>query len=116
MTMRVLMLGWEFPPFITGGLGTACAGLTKSLVNAGTEVTFVLPKSVGPDSASHVRLVTPRGITEPLQNTVAATSASAALSTIALPSARQPQAITPSASFAAEAAVNTSRRGFVRIG
>ncbi len=116
MTMRVLMLGWEFPPFITGGLGTACAGLTKSLVNAGTEVTFVLPKSVGPDSASHVRLVTPRGITEPLQNTVAATSASAALSTIALPSARQPQAITPSASFAAEAAVNTSRSGFVRIG
>ncbi len=116
MTMRVLMLGWEFPPFITGGLGTACAGLTKSLVNAGTEVTFVLPKSVGPDSASHVRLVTPRGITEPLQNTVAAPSASAALSAIAVPSAPQPQAITPSASFAAEAAANTSRSGFVRIG
>ena len=116
MTMRVLMLGWEFPPFITGGLGTACAGLTKSLVNAGTEVTFVLPKSVGPDSASHVRLVTPRGITEPLQNTVAAPSASAALSAIAVPSAPQPQAITPSASFAAEAAVNTARSGFMRIG
>ena len=114
--MRVLMLGWEFPPFITGGLGTACAGLTKSLVNAGTEVTFVLPKSVGPDSASHVRLVTPRGITEPLQNTVAAPSASAALSAIAVPSAPQPQAITPSASFAAEAAVNTARSGFMRIG
>ena len=116
MTMRVLMLGWEFPPFITGGLGTACAGLTKSLVNAGTEVTFVLPKSVGPDSASHVRLVTPRGITEPLQNTVAAPSASAALSAIAVPSAPQPQAITPSASFAAEAGANTSRSGFMRIG
>ncbi len=115
MTMRVLMLGWEFPPFITGGLGTACAGLTKSLVNAGTEVTFVLPKSVGPDSASHVRLVTPRGITEPLQKTVAAPSASAALSAIAVPSAPQPQAITPSASLAAEAAANTSRSGFVRI-
>ncbi len=113
--MRVLMLGWEFPPFITGGLGTACAGLTKSLVNAGTEVTFVLPKSVGPDSASHVRLVTPRGITEPLQKTVAAPSASAALSAIAVPSAPQPQAITPSASLAAEAAANTSRSGFVRI-
>ncbi len=64
--MRVLMLGWEFPPFITGGLGTACAGLTKSLVQGGAEVTFVLPKSVGPESASHVRLVTPRGITEPI--------------------------------------------------
>ena len=29
--MHVLMLGWEFPPFITGGLGTACHGLTKAL-------------------------------------------------------------------------------------
>ena len=116
MTMRVLMLGWEFPPFITGGLGTACAGLTKSLVNAGTEVTFVLPKSVGPDSASHVRLVTPRGITEPLQKTVAAPSASAALSAIAVPSAPKPQAITPSASFASEAAASTARSGFMRIG
>jgi len=116
VTMRVLMLGWEFPPFITGGLGTACAGLTKSLVNAGTEVTFVLPKSVGPDSASHVRLVTPRGITEPLQKTVAAPSASAALSAIAVPSAPKPQAITPSASFASEAAASTARSGFMRIG
>ncbi|MEI6274080.1 MAG: glycogen/starch synthase, partial [Phycisphaerae bacterium] len=31
MGRRVLMLGWEFPPFITGGLGTACYGLTKAL-------------------------------------------------------------------------------------
>jgi hypothetical protein len=29
--MRVLMLGWEFPPYISGGLGTACYGLTKGL-------------------------------------------------------------------------------------
>ncbi len=29
--MRVLMLGWEFPPFISGGLGTACHGLTRAL-------------------------------------------------------------------------------------
>ena len=27
--MRVLMFGWEFPPHITGGLGTACFGMTK---------------------------------------------------------------------------------------
>ncbi len=44
--MRVLMLGWEFPPFITGGLGTACYGLTKALSRRQTDVTFVLPKSV----------------------------------------------------------------------
>ena len=29
--MRVLMFGWEFPPHITGGLGTACFGMTKGL-------------------------------------------------------------------------------------
>lgn len=28
---RVLMLGWEFPPKITGGLGVACAGLAGAL-------------------------------------------------------------------------------------
>ena len=58
--MRVLMLGWEFPPFITGGLGTACYGLTKGMERAGVAVTFVLPKSVDESHASHVRLVSPR--------------------------------------------------------
>ncbi|MBL9147148.1 MAG: glycosyltransferase [Phycisphaerae bacterium] len=57
---RVLMLGWEFPPFITGGLGTACYGLTKALDRAGVKVTFVLPKSVEETHASHVDLVSPR--------------------------------------------------------
>lgn len=56
------MLGWEFPPFITGGLGTACFGLTKALDRAGVEVTFVLPKSVDDSTASHVRLVSPQQI------------------------------------------------------
>ncbi len=41
--MKVLMLGWEFPPFISGGLGTACYGLTKAMSRQGTEITFVLP-------------------------------------------------------------------------
>lgn len=41
--MKVLMFGWEFPPFNTGGLGTACYGLTKGLNKKGTEVIFVLP-------------------------------------------------------------------------
>ncbi len=44
--MRVLMLGWEFPPFISGGLGTACYGLTKALSQRQTDVTFVLPKTI----------------------------------------------------------------------
>ncbi len=57
--MRVLMLGWEFPPFITGGLGTACYGLTKALSRRQTQIMFVLPKTVGSDFAeeSHIRLL-----------------------------------------------------------
>lgn len=43
--MKVLMFGWEFPPFKSGGLGTACHDLTKGLTNQGIEVTFVMPKA-----------------------------------------------------------------------
>jgi len=38
------MLGWEFPPFISGGLGTACYGLAKAIGNEGTDILFVLPR------------------------------------------------------------------------
>ncbi|MEM8875518.1 MAG: glycosyltransferase [Planctomycetota bacterium] len=41
---RVFMLGWEFPPLISGGLGTACHGLTKALAEQRVDVTFVLPR------------------------------------------------------------------------
>ncbi len=41
--MRVLMLGWEFPPHISGGLGTACYGITRGLREKGTEIVFILP-------------------------------------------------------------------------
>lgn len=44
--MRVLMFGWEFPPFNSGGLGTACLGLTKALSRQGHEITFMLPKQL----------------------------------------------------------------------
>jgi glycogen synthase len=42
--MRILMLGWEFPTHITGGLGTACNGLTSALDALGHEVIFVHPQ------------------------------------------------------------------------
>lgn len=42
--MRVLMFGWEFPPSISGGLGTACFGITRGLTELGQEVIFVLPR------------------------------------------------------------------------
>jgi glycogen(starch) synthase len=57
--MRVFMLGWEFPPFISGGLGTACYGLTKALDLLGIAVTFVLPRMVSSKYATHVKLLTP---------------------------------------------------------
>jgi len=44
MSIRVFMLGWEFPPFISGGLGTACYGLTRAMDRLGIRITFVLPK------------------------------------------------------------------------
>ena len=43
--MKVLMLGWEFPPFKSGGLGTYLYGFTKSLAAKGTNITFVMPST-----------------------------------------------------------------------
>lgn len=60
--MRILMLGWEFPPFIAGGLGTACYGLTKALDRLQHEVIFILPRPVERSQASHVRLLSPEAI------------------------------------------------------
>lgn len=40
------MFGWEFPPYNSGGLGTACYGLTKALSRANVSVVFVLPKKL----------------------------------------------------------------------
>ncbi len=48
--MKVLMFGWEFPPMSSGGLGTACYGLTKGLSSKGIEITFVLPYSSESDA------------------------------------------------------------------
>jgi glycogen synthase len=58
--MRVFMLGWEFPPFISGGLGTACYGLTKAMSAIGTDILFVLPRPVTTPFSTHLRLVSPR--------------------------------------------------------
>jgi glycosyltransferase involved in cell wall biosynthesis len=56
--MKILMFGWEFPPHITGGLGTACYGLTKGLsAIEGCEVIFVVPKVWGDEESNSFRLV-----------------------------------------------------------
>lgn len=57
------MLGWEFPPFISGGLGTACYGLTKAMSKLGLEITFVLPRMIRAGNMStHINLRTPGDI------------------------------------------------------
>lgn len=55
--MRVLMFGWEFPPYISGGLGTACLGLTKGLAHHGTEILFVLPRLDSGEEGGHLTLL-----------------------------------------------------------
>jgi glycosyltransferase involved in cell wall biosynthesis len=55
--MKILMLGWEYPPHISGGLGTACYGLTRGLNHHGVEVLFVLPRAFGDEDPSHARIL-----------------------------------------------------------
>ncbi|MCK4999388.1 MAG: glycosyltransferase family 4 protein [Anaerohalosphaera sp.] len=69
--MKVFMLGWEFPPFISGGLGTACYGLTKAMNDLGIEVTFALPKVVDPSHSTHVKMLSPGTV---IKNTVMRTT------------------------------------------
>ncbi|RLE38469.1 glycosyltransferase family 1 protein [Candidatus Woesearchaeota archaeon] len=60
--MKVLMLGWEFPPYKSGGLGTACKDLTKGLSNNGVDVTFVMPHHSGVDDREFVRVIGTKGM------------------------------------------------------
>jgi glycogen synthase len=55
--MKVLMFGWEFPPHISGGLGTACFGLTQSLLKQKVKVLFVVPKTSEEQSRTHKYLI-----------------------------------------------------------
>ena len=55
--MKVLMLGWEFPPHISGGLGTACFGLVGGLRHHGVDVVFVVPHVFGDEDESTARLL-----------------------------------------------------------
>ena len=63
------MFGWEFPPHITGGLGTACFGLTKGLLKHGVEVLFVVPKAYGDESQEAVRLLNASDVVVDMQHT-----------------------------------------------
>ncbi|MBI2519068.1 MAG: glycosyltransferase [Bdellovibrio sp.] len=54
--LKVLMLGWEFPPQIAGGLGTACEGLTRALAQHNLQIHFFMPRLYGNESAPHLDL------------------------------------------------------------
>lgn len=56
--MKVLMFGWEFPPHISGGLGTACYGLTKGMSTIPeAEILFVVPKAYGDEDQSRMSVL-----------------------------------------------------------
>lgn len=55
--IKVLMFGWEFPPHNSGGLGTACYGLARSLSRANVAITFVLPKRLDGFEHDFLRMV-----------------------------------------------------------
>jgi glycogen(starch) synthase len=65
--MKVLMLGWEFPPYISGGLGTACYGLTQAMNELGTEILFVMPRPVPAGSSTFLKLLSPTNLVEPVE-------------------------------------------------
>lgn len=56
--MKVLMFGWEFPPHILGGLGTASYGLTKGMSEQkDLEITFCIPKPRGDEDQSFLHII-----------------------------------------------------------
>ena len=56
--MKALMFGWEFPPHILGGLGTASYGLTKGMYNNGDmEISFVIPKPWGDEEKGFANII-----------------------------------------------------------
>lgn len=52
------MFGWEFPPHILGGLGTASYGITKGIAqNGDMDITFVIPKPWGDEPKEYAKII-----------------------------------------------------------
>src|SRR5439155_24765514 len=60
--IRVLMFGWEFPPYQAGGLATATLGLVKGLLQTGLQVTLVVPFPLDGRVLPDLRLVSTAGL------------------------------------------------------
>jgi glycosyltransferase involved in cell wall biosynthesis len=55
--MKALMFGWEFPPHILGGLGTASFGLIRGMsMQADMDIAFVMPKPWGDEDQSFLKI------------------------------------------------------------
>ena len=65
--MQILMFGWEFPPRISGGLGTACFGMTRALTGLGHEIVFVMPRWDGETPPGMFEMVAASRIPLPLE-------------------------------------------------
>ncbi|NLN60405.1 MAG: glycosyltransferase family 4 protein [Deltaproteobacteria bacterium] len=57
--MRILMFGWEFPPYMSGGLGTACLGMTRALTDARIKILFVMPGQAPAHEDRFMRFIDP---------------------------------------------------------
>lgn len=68
--MRVLMFGWEFPPHIAGGLGTACYGIVKGLVHNGVQTMFVMPSASGDEDRSAADIINASEISVDVSSTM----------------------------------------------
>ncbi len=55
--MKIMMLGWEYPPNITGGLGVASQGISEGLAKKGNDVTFFLPKKTAKQVSKSVHIM-----------------------------------------------------------
>jgi hypothetical protein len=79
--MRALMLGWDFSPRLSGGVGSACQGLANALARGGaserTDVLFVLPRVRGDEEAEHVRLFSGRDVERDVERHVERNGATA---------------------------------------
>ena len=65
------MLGWEFPPHISGGLGTACRGIANGLAERAANVVFVAPRLFGDEEESRLHLVAAGDVPLPLSEPAA---------------------------------------------
>lgn len=66
------MFGWEFPPHISGGLGTACAGLVRALEKERVDLLFAIPKLHGGEHAEGTTFINASSI--PIRQKIAVTT------------------------------------------